>query len=168
MSLLFSPVIRFSRLLNMDKDELRKVFSELNNKIIMSRKAKIDPHNILILLPHCLQKNTCNYKITGSIHNCKRCGLCDIDRILALQEKYPVNIVVVNGGTLARKMIKEAKPQAIVAIACERDLSSGILDVKQIPVIGILNDRPEGPCFNTCVDIDKIENAIKCFMGEGA
>jgi hypothetical protein len=32
-------------------------------------------------------------------------------------------------------------------------------------VIGILNERPNGPCINTKVDIRKVREAISDFLG---
>ena len=49
-------------------------------------------------------------------------------------------------------MIIEKRPKLVVAVACEGDLTSGIKDCYPLPVIGVLNDRPFGPCFNTHVD----------------
>ena len=63
-------------------------------------------------------------------------------------------------------MVKQARPKAIVAVACERDLTSGIQDVFPLPVLGVLNERPFGPCFNTKVDINKLEAAILTFMDD--
>ena len=54
-----------------------------------------------------------------------------------------------------------------MAIACERDLTSGIQEVAEIPVIGIINERPEGPCCNTRVDLNKVEEAIRYFIEGG-
>ena len=71
--------------------------------------------------------------------------------------------MIVNGGTLARKTVKELGPAAIVAVACEQDLFSGILDVRPLPTLGVLNIRPEGPCRNTRVDISQLESAIRFF-----
>jgi len=51
-------------------------------------------------------------------------------------------------------------------VACERDLSSGIADVGRIPVIGIVNDRPNGPCYNTNVDVDAIRNKLESIINE--
>ena len=59
---------------------------------------------------------------------------------------------------------KGKKPKAIIAVACERDLTSGIQDVFPLPGIGVLNERPFGPCFNTRVDISKVEDTIKYFL----
>ena len=116
----------------------------------------------MILLPHCLQNSDCPHKITIKVDNCKRCGKCDITEILELAERYRAQVRVATGGTLARKYIKEIKPQAVVAVACERDLSLGIRDISgNIPVLGVLNSCPQGPCINTTVDLIKMEQAIR-------
>ena len=81
--------------------------------------------------------------------------------MIALTEKYGVKLEVATGGTLARRKVKEVKPKVIVAIACERDLSSGIKDVYPLPVVGVVNMRPNGPCFDTKVDMEKVEDAIE-------
>ena len=86
--------------------------------------------------------------------------------VLGLAHKYGCKLAVATGGTLARQMVKQARPKAIVAVACERDLTSGIQDVFPLPVLGVLNERPFGPCFNTRVDIDKLEKAILVFMDD--
>jgi hypothetical protein len=75
-----------------------------------------------------------------------------------------LKIAVATGGTLARRIIVENRPEAIVAVACELDLTTGIQDSYPIPVIGILNDRPNGPCINTKVDIQKVRSAILDFL----
>ena len=61
---------------------------------------------------------------------------------------------VATGGTLARKIAKELRPKMLLAIACERDLTSGIQDVYPLPAAGVLNIRPNGPCYNTTVDLE--------------
>jgi hypothetical protein len=58
----------------------------------------------------------------------------------------------------------------IIAVACERDLSSGIQDVYPLPCFGVLNQRPHGPCLDTQVPLEHVEWAIKRFLvqsGEG-
>ena len=68
------------------------------------------------------------------------------------------------GGTLARQTVKNIRPKAVLAIACERDLTSGIQDVYPLPAVGVMNIRPYGPCYNTRVDMalvrQEIENMI--------
>lgn len=166
MTSIYPLLIGVVKILKRDKDSIRRVHADINNLLVKSNTKKTDRDNILILLPHCLQNDKCAIKITSDIENCKACGKCDIGDILKLKQKYGINIVVATGGTLAREWIKKTRPSFIIAVACERDLSSGINDVKHIPVMGVLNDRPNGPCFNTKIDIEKIEEAIKLFLKE--
>ncbi|RKD34362.1 DUF116 domain-containing protein [Thermohalobacter berrensis] len=167
MGVLFPILIGISKIFKIDKNSIRRVFAEVNNFLVMTKNIKVRNNEILILLPHCLQDSKCEYKITNDINNCRRCGKCDIDSIIEICNKYNVKAIVATGGTLAREWIKKTKPKAIIAVACERDLASGINDVKILPVYGITNERPNGPCFDTKVDVRKIENAIKDFLKEG-
>ena len=166
LTLLYPQILFLSQLLGLEKDKIRGVFSEINNRLIITNKIDIKPEEMLLLLPHCLQKSSCAHKITTDIQNCKKCGACDINVILDIKKDYNVKIYVATGGTLARKIVKEVKPKVIIAVACERDLSSGILDIKGIPVVGILLERPEGPCVNTRVDLTKVREVIKLFIKE--
>ena len=37
-------------------------------------------------------------------------------------------------------------------------------DAFPIPVIGVLNQRPNGPCCNTTVDIKKVREAVELLI----
>lgn len=160
------PVIEFiGTTVGISKDTIRQSFVAMNNSLVSSQRLKVRPDRILILLPHCLQLFDCEIKVTGDINKCIRCGRCDIKGLAELAEKYRIDISVATGGTLARKVIIEKRPKLVVAVACERDLTSGIKDCYPLPVIGVLNDRPFGPCFNTSVDVEKIEEALRSVLG---
>ena len=165
IKLIFPLLVAVGKLVGISADEVRRSFIAVNNELVMAEAKKVKPEKLLILLPHCLQNHECGVRIIWDIKRCKRCGKCKIKYLLELAEKYNVPIAVATGGTLARKVVKEVKPDAIVAVACERDLSSGIQDVYPIPVFGILNKRPNGPCFDTDVDLDMVEKGIKLFLG---
>lgn len=156
------PVIEFAgRLLGLDKDRIRQSFIAMNNSLVISQKYKIKPDRILVLLPHCIQLFDCEIKVTGDINKCVLCGRCDIKGLVQIGRKYGIDISVATGGTLARKVIVEKRPKLVLAVACERDLTSGIKDCYPLPVIGILNLRPHGPCFNTVVDAAAIDAALQ-------
>ena len=72
-----------------------------------------------------------------------------------------INYAIATGGTLARKIVLETKPKCIIAIACHRDLTDGILDVFPLPIYGILNTLEYGPCISTKVDLNKLDCIIK-------
>lgn len=164
----FYPIIYLTAFLaHIDKDKVRSNYTHINNKIVSKENLKIKAKDILLLLPHCLQWSECPHKISNNINNCKMCGKCQVKDLIELANRYKTSISIVTGGTMARNMIKKEKPKAIVAVACERDLYSGISDVKMIPIIGIINERPEGPCYNTKVDTSKVEDAILYFLNGG-
>ena len=161
---LFPFMILMGRLVGVSKEKVQQSFIELNNHLVRSNNHRTRPNQLLILLPHCIQDFDCQIKITGNIKNCKGCGKCEIKDLIELSNQYEVKIAVATGGTLARRIIVENKPEVIVAVACELDLTSGIQDSYPIPVIGILNERPNGPCINTKVDIQKVRKAILDFL----
>jgi|SRR5574344_1430282 uncharacterized protein len=122
---------------------------------------------ILILLPHCLQNSNCIYKITHDINNCRLCGKCVISSFVQYSKNINsknFKITVANGGTLARKSIKNFMPDIILAVACERDLTSGIFDAYPFFVYGIFNSRPNGDCIDTQVNFKEIEKFLKNFI----
>jgi hypothetical protein len=161
---LFPFMILMGRLVGVSKEKVQQSFIELNNHLVRSNNHRTRPNQLLILLPHCIQDFDCQIRITGNIKNCKGCGKCEIKDLIEVSNQYQVKIAVATGGTLARRIIVENRPEAIVAVACELDLTSGIQDSYPIPVIGILNERPNGPCINTKVDIQKVKKAILDFL----
>ncbi|PBI36409.1 hypothetical protein BGU65_08720 [Clostridioides difficile] len=161
------PIISFiASSFGMSKSDIRRIYIKLNNEYIYSNKYNFNPEDIIILIPHYIQENSCKLKVTNDIDNCKECGRCNIGELIKLKEKTNVKIFVATGGTLARKIIMDTKPKAVVAVACERDLTSGIQDIKKIPVLGVFNKRPNGPCVNTNVDMMDIEKAIGFLTGK--
>jgi hypothetical protein len=163
---LLLPLIEFiGRMAGIHRDRIRQSFISMNNSLVVSQLSRVKADRVLILLPHCLQLADCDIKVTGDIGKCARCNRCDISSLAGLAEKYRIHISVVTGGTLARKVIMEKRPKLIVAVACEGDLTSGIRDCYPLPVLGILNERPFGPCFNTSVDTAKIDEALRAIVG---
>ena len=161
INLLFPVAIRIGKLLDIEKETVERSFIEVSNHLVRQKLIRVQPERLLILTPHCIQKDTCPHKITRDVNNCRRCGGCQVEGLLNLTEKYGVKLAVVTGGTLARKVLKSMRPQAVLAIACERDLTSGIQDVFPLPVIGVLNERPFGPCCNTRVDLGQVESILQ-------
>jgi uncharacterized protein len=166
IEILFPIMIVLGKFLGISKEKVQQSFVEVNNLLVKAKMRDVKPSRILLLMPHCLQFNDCAIKITTDAYKCQACGKCKINDLVMLAKRHGVYLSVATGGTLARRRVAEAKPQAIIAVACERDLTSGIQDAYPLPVIGILNDRPFGPCFNTSVDITKVGEALE-FLANG-
>jgi hypothetical protein len=162
---LFLPLMTLvGKLVGIPKDKVRSSFVKVNNDLVSSRCKQYQPRELLLLMPHCLQRSKCKMRLTYSINNCKRCGKCPIDNLLDLSEHYGIHLAIATGGTIARRIVVQRRPKLILAVACERDLASGIQDTYPLPVYGILNFRPNGPCLDTDVPLDVLEDAIRRFM----
>jgi len=155
-----------SKCLRIDPDSFRHDAIQYSNARVLKRfEGKKIKGRILMLLPHCIQNSECLYKVTlDKLENCRLCGKCCIPKFLELKKDYKLDVVIVSGGTAAREIIKHSAPSLILAVACESDLVSGLRDVKNIPVIGVLNERPCGPCKDTSVNIDEIRRYLDLFL----
>ena len=164
IKLLLPMMSGVGKVCGVSKEQVRRSFIEINNQLVLAQHYRTTPDKLLLLMPHCLQFHECQFRITGSTVHCKRCGKCPIKGLVELSEKYGVGLAVATGGTLARRIIVDRRPRLIIAVACERDLSSGIQDSYPLPVFGVLNSRPYGPCYDTLVDLDRVEEALKTFL----
>lgn len=164
INFLFPVLLQAGRMLGVDPERVQSSFIDVNNHLVLMKSIQLKPEEILLLAPHCLQRNDCPHKITKHIDNCKRCGRCRVHDLLNLKSAYGINMAVVTGGTLARKFILEFRPRAVVAIACERDLTSGILDSYPLPVLGVSNLRPNGPCSETSVATEIVEKSLNSLI----
>lgn len=153
------------KFLGIDKKIVRRSFIKVNNDLVLKNFSPVKPADILLLLPHCIQASTCPRRLTYSLDNCAHCGNCQIGELEKMATEYGFHIAVATGGTVARRIVVECKPRCIIAVACERDLTSGIQDSYPIPVYGVLNERPKGPCMDTLVPLDPLHEALSFFIG---
>jgi hypothetical protein len=141
--MLFPVVARVAGSLGISRDRLSHSFIEVSNRLAGTCAGE---GLVLALIPRCLRREL-------------------RQQIAEMCAEFPGVVVhTTPGGTEARRIIRERKPRAIVAVACERDLVTGIHDVApRIPVIGIPNTRPLGPCKDTALDLMKFRSALVYF-----
>lgn len=144
--IVFGRVFKLARLFRISRDKMGHSFVFVSNAVVKAVNQLLSEKRVMILLPRCLTKE-------------------NLQEIYKLKEIFPVEIFTVSGGELARKKVKEYNPSAIIGVACERDLVSGIRDVaNKIPVIGIPNKRPNGPCKDTRVNMDELKKAVEFYL----
>ena len=164
INFIYPLAIFLGKMVDIPREKIEQSFIEVSNHLVRQQHIKVPADRLLILTPHCIQLDSCTFKVTRDIKNCHQCGRCGVGDLLSLSQKYGLHVAISTGGTLARQAVKQCRPKAIVAVACERDLTSGIQDVFPLPVLGVLNERPNGPCFNTKADMGKVEEAILEFL----
>jgi hypothetical protein len=146
---LLSKTIWLGAKFGISRDRVGNSFIKVHNLMLKSHASKVRADTFLVLLPRCLEKES------------RR-------QVIERANGRAVQVVTAAGGEEARKAIKQYRPSLILAIACERDLISGIKDVaEKIPVLAIPNKRPEGPCKNTQVYLKDLDDALSFIEGRG-
>ncbi len=126
----------------------------------------------LLLLPHCLRKvEHCQATYDSKGLQCKHCNpSCAINRLTRAAEELGYGgICVAPGGSLAIQTVEELLPEAILAIACDKELKLGIEMIANMsdngndynPIIEIIPLIKDG-CVNTEVDIELALSKIRC------
>lgn len=143
LRILLGGAVKAASVFGIARDKIGNSFVKFHNDLMYATGTGKGARKILLLLPRCLSA-----EIRG--------------RIKELGEKYRFVAYTAFGGDEARKAIKDNRPDAVIAVACERDLISGIQDTSpSMPVFGLPNTRPEGPCKNTSINMDELEKIVK-------
>jgi len=131
------------------RDWVENASVKVYNSLALERGRKVGKGELLLLIPRCLSKETLN-------------------GVLEIAGKYEVPVFVATRGQLARRVIRERRPRAVVAVACERDMVSGLHDVAgKIPVLGLTMTLPSGPCKDALLDLPKLEEWVKSYVVNG-
>jgi hypothetical protein len=118
------------------------------DRLALARSRTVSPNELLILIPRCLSRTA-------------------LDGVLDIARRYDVSAFVATRGQLARRVIRERRPRAVVAVACERDMISGLHDVAgRVPVLGLTMQLPNGPCKDASIDISKMEEFVKKYLAK--
>lgn len=168
VKVLFPLMVFISGLFSIPRIKMERALIDINNRMVRPLRKRFRPGRILMLMPHCIQWDDCKMKVTRDVSNCVGCKKCEIAELVELSEEYGVELFIATGGTVARRKVADYRPDALVAVACERDLASGIQDAYPLPVLAVVNKRPQGYCLNAGVAMDEVKNALRELLGEGA
>ena len=139
--------LAIARRLGISRDRLSNSFVSFSNAIVKA-SHKPGQGKTIIILPRCLKSDL-------------RKAAKDMG------ERAGVGVFSATGGGQARNIIIKERPTAVIGVACERDLISGIHDVApKMPTFGVTNKRPEGPCKNTLIDLEELRTAIETLTGK--
>jgi uncharacterized protein len=132
---------RFAR-----RDRVENAAVKVYDALALSRKRRVSRGELLLLIPRCLAKDI-------------------LEGVLRVAGRYQIPVFVATRGQLARRVIRERRPRAVVAVACERDMVSGLHDVAgKVPVLGLTLTLPSGPCRDTRVDLGLLEEWVKAYV----
>lgn len=142
-------------------DKILLSFFTLNNRLVSLSPKDKDLNRIpLLLLPRCLQNSECNQKVLADVDQCVRCGKCDLAPLIALKDKYEIEVFVAGGGGEAKKKLLEAHPSVVVAVACLDELMLHLIAILKYPLVAFSNEAGDEPCKNTKTDVEVISEYL--------
>jgi hypothetical protein len=129
------------------RDWVEHAAIDIYNTLAERRGRKVGTGELLVLIPRCLSKQA-------------------LDGVLEIAGRYEVPVFVATRGQLARRVIRERRPRAVVAVACERDMMTGLRDVAgKLPVLGLTMQLPNGPCRDAAIDLSQMEAWVRGLVG---
>ena len=132
------------------RDWVEHAAIDIYNTLAVRRGRKVGKGELLVLIPRCLSKQA-------------------LDGVLEIAGRYEVPVFVATRGQLARRVIRERRPRAVVAVACERDMMTGLRDVAgKLPVLGLTMQLPNGPCRDAAIDLNQMETWVRGWIGTGS
>ncbi|MHC4276535.1 MAG: DUF116 domain-containing protein [Planctomycetota bacterium] len=141
-------------------------FVSISNMLQKLKGTKCPPSSLLIMFPHCIQWSRCPQKITLDLNECKACGKCKVMDLIALSEKYGVQLAVATGGRAALQRVKSKEIRGVIAIACEKELRIGLMAAFPKAIVSVPNLRPQGYCKDTDVTMEDVEQSVRNFLEE--
>lgn len=130
-----------------NRDWVEHAAIDVYNTLAERRGRTVGKGELLVLIPRCLSKQA-------------------LDGVLEVAGRYEVPVFVATRGQLARRVIRERRPRAVVAVACERDMMTGLRDVAgKLPVLGLTMQLPNGPCRDAVIDLTQMEKWVQGLVG---
>ena len=128
------------------RDWVENAAVKVYNALALLRSRKVKTGELLLLVPRCLSRET-------------------LEGVMEISRSSAVPVFVATRGQLARRVIRERRPRAVVAVACERDMVSGLHDVAgKVPVLGLTMRLPAGPCKDAVLDLPRLEEWVKSYL----
>ncbi len=140
-----------------DEDLVNFTLVEAMNVMSRRRYVRVPADERVLLIPHCLRNpERCKAPIDDEGYHCLKCGACIIAEITRNAEEKGIKWYMVGGGSHAIRIIKNARPKAILGIACYDEAMMALAKTGEygIPTQAVLL-RKAG-CINTEVDLDDV------------
>jgi len=152
--LFYAPAKWICRVFSIREELVDEILIELRNAVMLEDFKHSERR--AVVLPQCMRHPECKARCDPIIgYECKKCGMCDIGRIVEAAEKYNFKVFVVPGDSFVRKIMQSYKPGACLGVACYTELTESMQAVsKFVPVQGVclLKDG----CYDTKVDVDEV------------
>jgi hypothetical protein len=150
LDIFYGLLKKFSENLGVDGKIVDQIGVEVRNKVNEKFFNKVNPHDKILVLPHCLRHSDCEANLETSGLVCKNCNRCVIGVLKDKGEDLGYQVFIIPGSTFLKKIIEENKFKAVLGVACYQDLNLAMMNLNKFSCQGVplLRDG----CVNTKVD----------------
>jgi hypothetical protein len=142
----FRLASRVGEMFGVQRDWTDNAAVAVYDRLAWAREWRVRANEMLILIPRCLSR-------------------ASLEGVMDIAKRYDVVTFVATRGAYARQAIRERRPKAVVAVACERDMISGLRDVAgRLPVLGLTMQLPNGPCKDASLDLVEMERFVRKYL----
>jgi hypothetical protein len=142
----FRLASRVGEMFGVQRDWTDNAAVAVYDRLAWAREWRVRANEMLILIPRCLSR-------------------ASLEGVMDIAKRYDVATFVATRGAYARQAIRERRPKAVVAVACERDMISGLRDVAgRLPVLGLTMQLPNGPCKDASLDLVEMERFVRKYL----
>ena len=148
-----------------EEKELFQLYVETKNRSMVQSYASTPYNERILLMPQCLRARDCPAELGKYGYECQQCGKCSVAIIVQKTKDLGYKgTFIMPGGSIAKKILFELKPKALIGVACFKELVMGSFLCEKVGVIGqgvaLLLDG----CINTIVDMKALKEMLNVHL----
>ena len=148
--------------LGSDTNYIDEIYVTLKNHLNYKEFFAVPPNQRALFISHCMRNvSVCKAIMGENGYICKRCGGCDIDRIVGEAENIGYMIFIVPGGSMVFKIAERMRPRACFGIACHFELEEAISKLSRAKIPTRVVPLSRTGCVNTKVDVERVIRTLR-------
>jgi len=161
LNLFYQPAKLLLGYFHINPEIVDEIEIELMNSIHEEAYGETPIERRLLFLPQCLRNIECPAKTSprdGII--CEACGRCAIAELKEICDEHGVAICIAPGSEFVKRALRDRKPAATLAVACQHDLCEVMkyVTLKGVPILGVVLLRCG--CVMTDVDWEEVKEKL--------
>jgi hypothetical protein len=143
--------------------ELCRAVTVRKNRENALRYARVPFARRVALVPQCLRRiGVCRAKEAARTWECARCMQCPAGEVSRRAEELGyAGTYVLKGGRAVEQVLTDAKPQAVLGVACPYEGALGIIECERAGVPVQFVPLTRDGCSETDVDMDEVVSALE-------
>ena len=148
--------------LGSDTDYIDEIYISLKNHLNAKAFFSVPANERILFISHCMRKTPeCPAEMSEEGYVCKRCGACDIDKIMEEANKLGYKTFIVPGGSMVYKVCEKYHPRATFGVACYYELEEAISKLARVGILTRSVPLSKAGCVNTKVDVERVKRTLK-------